>query len=242
MKSTLPRLEPNHAEDAAEDMSVEVRRSPMSYEAYLRDEHEARMEWVGGEVVVYMPPKAEHQRIVEFLYTLLNLFVQLSKLGLVRVAPFEVKLWAEGPSREPDIFFVAQNSLGKLSPERFSGAPELVVEVISPGSLYIDRNAKFKEYERAGVREYWLIDSRPDKTSADFFRLGDTDRYDLFATETEEVVTSAVVEGFELRPEWLWDASVNPLSALAEIVGRDALFEALQGEQGDSQDESERTS
>ena len=207
---------------------ADVRRVPMSYEAYLSYEESVRSEWVDGEVVIYMPPKAEHQRIVEFLYTLLNLFVQLSNLGLVRVSPFEVKLWEEGPSREPDIFFVSGASLSKFSPERFSGAPELVIEIISPSSLFIDRDVKFREYERAGVKEYWVIDSRPDKARADFFSLGEANRYDLFATETDEKVGSKVVEGFWLRPEWLWQPDLNPLKVLAEIVGKEALIEALQ--------------
>ena len=132
---------------------ADVRRVPMSYEAYLSYEESVRSEWVDGEVVVYMPPKAEHQRILAFLERLLALFVNLKGLGEVNLAPFEVKLWEEGPSREPDIFFVSQTSLSKFSPERFSGAPELVVEVISPGSLLIDRDVKFREYEQAGVKE-----------------------------------------------------------------------------------------
>ena len=216
---------------------ADVRRVPMSYEAYLSYEESVRSEWVDGEVVIYMPPKAEHQRIVEFLYTLLNLFVQLSNLGLVRVSPFEVKLWEEGPSREPDIFFVSRASLPKFSPERFSGAPELVVEIISPSSLFIDRDVKFREYERAGVKEYWVVDSRPDKTRADFFSLGDTNRYDLFATETDEKVDSKVVEGFWLRPKWLWQPDLNPLKVLAEIVGKEALIEAFQDDAGEDSNE-----
>ena len=224
---------PQERTDTSE--SSEVRRVPMSYEAYLNYEESVRSEWVDGEVVVYMPPKAEHQRIVEFLYTLLNLFVQLSNLGLVRVSPFEVKLWEEGPSREPDIFFVSQASFSKFSSERFSGAPELVVEIISPSSLYIDRDTKFREYEQAGVKEYWVVDSRPEKTRADFFSLDDTNRYDLFATETDEKVDSKVIEGFWLRPEWLWQPDLNPLQALSDIVGAEALIEALQS----STDENE---
>ncbi len=210
----------------------------MSYEAYLSYENESvRSEWVDGEVVVYVPPKAEHQRILAFLERLLALFVNLKGLGEVNIAPFEVKLWEEGPSREPDIFFVSQASRSRFSPERFSGAPELVTEIISPSSLHIDRNTKPREYERAGVKEYWVIDSRPDKARADFFKLDDTNRYDLFATETDETVTSEVVEGFWLRPEWLWQPDLNSLKALAEIVGKEALIEALQSdmEEGSSE-------
>ena len=209
--------------------SSKVRRVPMSYEAYLSyGEESARTEWVDGEVVVYMPPKAEHQRLLAFLERLLALFVSLKGLGEVNIAPFEVKLWEEGPSREPDIFFLTDEQLSDLSTERFSGAPALAVEIISPSSLFIDRNTKLREYERAGVKEYWVVDSRPGKAAADFFRLDDTGRYELFATETDEMVNSGVVEGFWLRPEWLWQSDLNPLQALAEIIGKEVLIEALQ--------------
>ena len=209
----------------------EIRRLPMSYEAYLAyGDDTTRTEWVNGEVIVYMPPRDEHQTILEFLERLLALFVDLNELGRVRIAPFEVKLWEGGPSREPDIMFVSQARLGNLDSRRFSGAPELAVEIISPGSLYIDRNEKFREYERAGVGEYWLIDSRPGQTRADFYRLDETGRFDLFATETDERVDSSVLKDFWLRPSWLWQPP-NPLLALAEVAGRDAVVDALRENQ-----------
>ena len=216
-----------------------VRRVPMSYEAYLRygegtDNRNARTEWVDGEVIVYMPPKAEHQRILAFLERLLALFVGLKGLGEVNIAPFEVKLWQGGPSREPDIFFILSEQRANLSSERLDGAPALAIEIISPSSLYIDRDKKFREYERAGVREYWVVDSRPNHQRADFYRLDETNRYELFATETDETLTSGVVEGFWLRPSWVWQEGLNPLTALAEIVGKDALIEALQNSEDDT--------
>ncbi len=106
------------------------------------------------------------------------------------------------------------------------GAPDLAVEIVSPGSLYIDRNQKFREYERAGVAEYWLIDTRPGQRRADFYKLDEEGRYELFATEVDEVVRSKVLEGFWLRPSWLWQEP-PPLAALAEIVGKDRLIATL---------------
>ena len=207
----------------------EIQYLPMSYEEYLNyGDDTTRMEWVGEEAIVYMPPRHEHQRMIEFLHNLLSLFVQLSDLGLVRISPFEVKLWEDGPSREPDIFFIKKEQLHLLSSERFSGAPDLAVEIISPSSLYVDRDKKFREYERAGVREYWLLDSRPESKRADFYCLDSENRYQLFATEADEVVHSKVLESFWLRSNWLWKNPLpNPLVALAEIAGKDAILKIL---------------
>ncbi len=206
----------------------DIRRLAMSYEAYLAyGDDTTRTEWVDGEVIVYMPPRDEHQIILGFLHTLLNLYSNLKGLGRVQIAPFEVKLWENGPSREPDLIFVSRANLENFSSKRFSGAPDLAVEIISPSSLYIDRNDKFREYERAGVREHWLVDSRPEQKRADFYRLDDEGRYALFATEGDEKVFSEVLEAFWLRPSWLWQPLPNPLAALTDIVGKDALIESL---------------
>ena len=205
-------------------------RIRMSYEEYLDwVDEDTRAEWSEGETIVHMPPKDRHQLIVEFVERLLALFVDLYDLGRVRIAPFEVKLWSDGPSREPDVFFVPQNNISAISDERMAGPPDLIVEVISPGSVQLDRNKKFREYEKAGVLEYWTIDSRPEHLRADFYRLDESGRYELFATEDDEVVHSATIEGFWLRPVWLWqEPSLNPLFAVAEIVGWEKLFKKLQ--------------
>lgn len=204
-------------------------RLRMSYEEFLEwADEDTRAEWVEGEVIVYMPPRNEHQIIVEFLERLLALFVEWMGLGMVRIAPFEVKLWPGGPAREPDVFFLAKEHKNALGSRRLAGPPDLVVEVVSPGSVQEDRSRKFRDYETAGVREYWIVDSRPGYRRADFYRLDEDGRYELFATEDDEVVHSAVLADFWLRPAWLWQKPLpNPLLVLAEIVGPERLIEVL---------------
>ena len=128
------------------------KRTKMSYEEYLEHASETRlMEWVDGEVIEYMPAGYLHQNIIRFLLALLNSFVETFQLGVVLPAPFETKLWSNGPSREPDILFISQEQLSKLTNKRFEGSPDLVVEVVSPGSVSEDRVRKFSHYEQAGV-------------------------------------------------------------------------------------------
>ncbi|MER3487111.1 MAG: hypothetical protein C4345_15165 [Chloroflexota bacterium] len=71
-----------------------------------------------GEVIEQIPPKDAHQRLVEFLDRLLGLFVEISALGLVRLAPFELRLWPEGPARQPDLMFLAAIHRHRLTTER----------------------------------------------------------------------------------------------------------------------------
>jgi Uma2 family endonuclease len=201
-------------------------RLKMSYEEFMAwGDDTTHAEWVNGEVIVQMPTKAEHQVTLGFLYGLLDFFVRLFRLGQVWPAPFVVRLKPNGSGREPDIFFVAADHLDRLTRDQFNGPPDLIVEIVSRGTRKQDWDDKFREYAEAGVREYWLIDPRPNKQRADFFRLDETGHYKLFATEEDEKVVSQVVAGFWLRPEWLWQANeLNPAVCAMEIEGVAAAF------------------
>lgn len=208
-----------------------IRRLTMSYDEYAEwADEDVHAEWVDGEVIIHAPPKEVHQRIVGFVYELLSQFVRLQDVGTVYFAPFEVTLWKDGPARAPDVFFVANAPSEQHTADKHTVALNLVVEVISPGTVLIDRNDKLREYEEAGVDEYWIIDSRPGYRRADFYRLDDEGRYVLFATEDEDVVNSTVLSGFWLQPAWLWQEELpNPLLLIADILGADTLDEILRG-------------
>jgi Uma2 family endonuclease len=69
------------------------------------------------------------------------------------------------------------------------------------------------------VREYWIIDPRPGRRRADFYRLDDAGDYELFATDEDDRVESAVLPGFWLRPSWLWmESRPRVIVAFLEIL------------------------
>ncbi len=195
-------------------------RLKMSYEEYLETASETRiMEWVNGEGIIYMPPIYQHQEIIRFLSGLLSAFVQFFDLGTVILAPFEVKLWPGGPSREPDLIFIAQKNLSGLTDKRFAGSPDLLVEIISPGSVTEDRVRKFTEYEQAGVWEYWVIDPRPRQQQADFYVLGEDRVYHPAPLDENGLYFSTALPNFWLNIEWLRQERLpNPQLALAEVM------------------------
>lgn len=205
-------------------------RSPlkMSYEEFLAwADEDIHAEWVAGEVIIHMPAKNPHQTLVEFLYQLLNLYAAVHLLGRVRIAPFELKLTPDGPSREPDLMFIATDNLKRLTNERVEGAPDLIIEVVSSDSVHRDRVDKFDEYEAGGVGEYWILDNRPRRQRAQFFRLNDKGQYQLIAVGADGIFRSEVMPGFWLRLEWLWAEQPNLLRALAELIGPDEMSHAL---------------
>lgn len=195
-------------------------RRKMSYEEYLEFAPDSQIvEWVDGEVIIYMPPVNKHQNISQFLGTILTLFIHFFKLGILRYTPFEVKLWPDGPSREPDIIFIADENLDILTEKRIEGAPDLLIEIISPGSITEDRIRKFTEYERAGVREYWVIDPRPHQQQADFYLLGQDKQYHPAPLDEAGQYHSTVIPGFWFKIDWLWQEELpDPQHTFAEII------------------------
>jgi Uma2 family endonuclease len=210
--------------------ATQEQRLRMSYEEYLAwGGEDVHAEWVNGEVIVQMPPKEPHQRVVAFLVQLMGLFIQLFQLGRLLPAPFEMRATPDGPAREPDLLFVAREHLAWLSQERLSGPADLVVEVISDDSVARDRADKFYEYQEAGVREYWILDSRPSRERADFYVLDAKARYRPVPPDSEGRYHSTVLPGFWLQVDWITSAEPPAvLTALAQIVGRQKLLEAIE--------------
>ncbi|BCW95040.1 MAG: Uma2 family endonuclease [Fimbriimonadales bacterium] len=194
-------------------------RLRMSYEEFLEwADEDVHAEWVNGEVIVFMPPKNRHQEIVTFLATLMRLYADFFNLGKVLVAPFEMRL--TNSAREPDILFVARESLPRLTQERLQGPADLVVEVVSEYSVGRDRVEKLLEYQTEGVREYWLIDSRPGKAGAEFFVRDAQGKFNPVPADEGGVYRSTVLAGFWWRLDWLYaDEFPDTLLTFAEIAG-----------------------
>ncbi len=203
-------------------------RLAMSYEDYLAwADEDTHAEWVDGEVIVFMPPTDRHQDIIGFLDTLLRLFTELFDLGVVRVAPFEMRARPGGPAREPDLLFVAREHLDRLTPRRLAGPADLVVEVVSPDSATRDRTEKFAEYQAMGVREYWIFDPRSGQEGAFFYRLTADGAYEPIPPDADGRYHSTVLPGFWLRPDWLWQEPLPGALTTLAAIAPDALRGAL---------------
>jgi len=132
-----------------------------TYEDYLRlPEDGKRYEIIEGVLYVSNAPNYDHQFTVSKLDRLLGGYIDQHQLGVVLIAPFEVHLSEIARPVQPEVFFITRERQPRPGDKLFNGAPELIVEVISPSSTRTDRYIKFSAYERAGVREYWLADPR----------------------------------------------------------------------------------
>jgi Uma2 family endonuclease len=130
----------------------------LTYQDLLRlPEDLLRHELIDGEHYVSPAPNLKHQSIVLNLGVILSTFVRAHRLGKVLVAPVDV-LFSEIDVVEPDVLFVAAGSAERLRERYVAGAPDLVVEVLSPSSRAIDKIKKRRLYEARGVPEYWIVD------------------------------------------------------------------------------------
>jgi Uma2 family endonuclease len=190
----------------------EPAKTKLSYEEFLKlYDEDTRAEWVDGEVILLSPASNRHQDLSGFLTAILRAYAEAKQLGVVRSAPFQMKLGLSG--REPDLLFVAKEHLQRLKENYLDGPADLVIEIISPESRLRDRGEKLAEYELAGVREYWLID--PEEQRADFYILGDDGRYDRRRPRPDGRYRSEVLKGFELDTNWLWR---SPLPSVLEVL------------------------
>ena len=132
-----------------------------TYEDYRRTSDDERFELLDGELIVVPAPRVDHQRVVLELATLLHAFVEERRLGVVLPAPCDVVL-SDTDVVQPDVLFVAAERAHIIVPENVRGAPDLVVEVLSPSSAKRDRTAKRALYAKHAVRECWQVDPRAE--------------------------------------------------------------------------------
>lgn len=169
-----------------------------TYEDYCKLPEGAPYQLIGGKLVMTPAPTTYHQIISMKLGVQIANFVQEKDLGLVLFAPVDVYL-EETETYQPDIIFIARERMGIIEPARINGAPDLVVEILSPGTAYYDLRKKFKVYERNGVKEYWIVD--PEEKAVQVFVLRN-EKYVLDQeVEKKGIIRSNVLKGFEVSAE-----------------------------------------
>lgn len=127
----------------------------------------APYELIRGELVMTASASVLHQRIIRRLLRLLDEHVSTRDLGEVFVSPIDVHLTDED-TPQPDLAYVARERLGIVGEQAIEGAPDLVVEVLSPSTAYYDLRTKKHLYAEAGVAEYWIVD--PIEASVEVYR------------------------------------------------------------------------
>jgi Uma2 family endonuclease len=164
-----------------------------------------RHELIDGAHYVTPSPYAKHQTIVLALGSVLRAHVRPRQLGRIFIAPFDV-VFSDFDVVEPDVLFVSQaRQADVLTAAHVRGAPDLVVEIGSPSTRKRDETIKRHLYERFGVAEYWVVD--PDLDAIKVYRLasGRFERVAELSLERDDVLTSPLFPGLELRLADIFD-------------------------------------
>ena len=158
------------------------------------------------------PVNVRHGEIQILLATILKRFVEERDCGIVLGEPVQLRFDDPVRRRSPNLFFVAADRADILRENHIEGAPDLIMEIVSPRSADRDRREKFTDYEDAGAREYWIID--PLERRLDAYALDPQGRFQAIPQRAGSVA-STVLPGFSLRPEWLLR---DPLRKTTEIL------------------------
>ncbi len=170
-----------------------------TYEDYLLfPEDGKRHELINGEHFMSPAPKTFHQRILGRLFTAFSNFLKKSRLGEVFIAPTDVVL-SDFDVVEPDLVFIASANLHLITENNIQGAPDLVVEVLSPSSRKTDEMIKRKLYQQYGVQEYWIVD--PELQMVKIYRMTEHGyvRTAERSSEKNEVLTTPLLPGMEIN-------------------------------------------
>jgi Uma2 family endonuclease len=173
---------------------------------YVTDEGQAEL--VDGVVYVMSPPSDPHEMISVWLLSVLWPYVQARGLGEVRGSRSGVFI-SNTTLREPDLLFFRKSRLDQMTERGVHGAPDLAVEIVESAKARRDAVRKQADYQRIGIREYWVID-RPQREVRQWLLEGG--RYQLTRLTRGEELVSRTVEGFHIQVAWLFQGPSFPLS------------------------------
>jgi Uma2 family endonuclease len=155
-----------------------------------------RYQLIDGDLIMSPAPNRYHQDITRNLEFLLLKYLEKRPIGKLYHAPFDVYL-TQFNVFQPDILFVAKGRLSILTDAGAEGAPNLVIEILSPRTAILDRESKRKVYAREGVEELWLID--PACESITVFRLQENPEEPAAVYRLKDTLGSPCLPGFKLR-------------------------------------------
>ena len=117
------------------------------------------VEFINGHIYMTPAPVPAHQFLVRNLWRAMDAYIVAKKLGEVLSSPLDVELAPESQIVQPDLVFISQQRVAVLVGEkRITGAPDLLVEILSPATARLDRLVKLPLYAACGVAEYWIVD------------------------------------------------------------------------------------
>ncbi len=175
----------------------------LTYEDYRKTPDDERWELLNGELIMPPSPTIAHQRVSRRLERRLDTFVEERGLGEVFYAPCDVVL-SDVNVVQPDLLFVSTEQAHIITRENIRGAPDLVVEILSPSTASRDWRDKLDLYAEHGVKEYWVVDPDAQRVWVMAQREGGFDEVGTYGSG--DVLTSPTLEGFTVDLDEIFQA------------------------------------
>ena len=192
-----------HKEPKIEDISVLEPEATYSYADYLRWSFEERVELIKGRLFRMSPaPMRSHQGISSVIGNEIFNFLKGNPCK-VYYAPFDVRFPNQPNDSDAQTFTVVQPDIcvicdhSKLDDAGCKGAPDLIVEILSPSTASKDLNEKYQLYEEHGVKEYWVV--YPGEAVLEIYELQEGKYVSIGKFVKEDIVTSKVLPGLEIK-------------------------------------------
>ena len=184
--------------DVITSAATKSTRDLITYEDYLTfpDNDGIRKEIIEGELYMTPAPSTRHQLILGRLFKALDNFVLKENKGIVLLAPCDV-IFSSINVMQPDILFISNQNLKILTEKNIQGAPDLLVEILSPYTTDNDCIYKKMAYEKFGVKEYWIVD--PVEKYIEIWTLKEK-KFELFSTiQRHESIHSPLLKDLKLE-------------------------------------------
>lgn len=197
------RKEYNIENENIDDISLLEPEGVYSYADYLKWSFEERVEIIKGKIFNMSPaPRTNHQRVSINLGSAINIFLKGKKCK-VFAAPFDVRLPKRSSDPNSKILTVVQPDicvicdLYKIDELGCNGAPDLIVEILSPSTAKKDLENKFELYEESGVKEYWIV--YPGESIIEPFELKNNTYNSKGKFLSDSKITSTLLSGLEIE-------------------------------------------
>ena len=155
-----------------------------------------RYEIINGELIMPPAPNTIHARISKRIYKKLLQYSQDELIGEIFYSPIDVVL-EDTNVVQPDLLFIFKERSHIVKEENIKGAPDFVIEILSPSTAYYDLIEKKETYARFGIKEYWIVD--PKKERIDIF-LNKENEFELKQRlDQKGVAKSEVLKGFQVE-------------------------------------------
>jgi Uma2 family endonuclease len=178
-----------------EIMTQSKPRLKFTVREYMTTLEDKRYQLLEGEMILAPSPTTTHQRILGNLFRLLDAAFVATSRGRVGLFPWDVVL-SDYDVVQPDILFISNERADIITEANIQGAPDLVVEILSPSTGAYDRGYKQVLYGRHGVREYWIVD--PDAETVDVLVEGEDGLIPLGSYGNTGELNTPLLEGLTL--------------------------------------------